>query len=162
MNNNAKLIACMLLLIVGLLIVVIDDARQMREMKQLKETLSTVSNVADEALDIANNAYEMASELEKARLETEAKAQSYVYHYNSYYDSDYDDLTDQEYIAQRESGQDYNARNGQYIGKYQLNEMYLDGDYSPENQERTAEQYMLDRYGSWENAREFWDANGWW
>lgn len=25
-----------------------------------------------------------------------------------------------------------------------------------------AEQYMLERYGSWENARDFWNENGWW
>lgn len=66
-----------------------------------------------------------------------------------------------EWIAQRESGGDYEARNGIYIGRYQLNEMYLDGDYSPENQEAAAEAYIADRYGSWQAAREFWEINGW-
>ena len=82
--------------------------------------------------------------------------------YYSYYDSQYDDMTDQEYIAWRESGWDYEARNGRYIGKYQMDESRLDGDWSPEHQEEVAEQYMLDRYGSWEAAREFWDSHGWW
>lgn len=95
----------------------------------------------------------------------EAEAVEEVYYepiYYSYYDSTYDDMTDQEYIAWRESGADYDARNGQYVGKYQLQEDMLAGDYSPENQEYMAEQYMLDRYGSWEAARAFWDAHGWW
>ena len=82
--------------------------------------------------------------------------------YYSYYDSQYDDMTDQEYIAWRESGWDYEARNGRYIGKYQMDESRLDGDFSPEHQEEVAEQYMLDRYGSWEAAREWWDSHGWW
>lgn len=82
--------------------------------------------------------------------------------YYNYHDSDYDDMSARDYIAQRESGQNYEARNGQYYGKYQLQEDMLAGDYSPENQEYMAEQYMLDRYGSWEAARDFWDSHGWW
>lgn len=95
--------------------------------------------------------------------EEEEYYDDYVYYApTSYYDSDYDDLSDQEYIAFRESGGDYDARNGRYIGKYQMDESRLDGDWSPEHQEEVAEQYMLDRYGSWEAAREFWDSHGWW
>ena len=101
---------------------------------------------------------------EEAAEEAEEEEYYDYYYYapSSYYDSDYDDLSDRDYIAQRESGQDYNARNGQYVGKYQLQEGMLAGDYSPENQEYMAEQYMLERYGSWEAAREFWDSHGWW
>ena len=40
------------------------------------------------------------------------------------------------WIAARESGGSYSARNGQYIGKYQLSASYLNGDYSEANQER--------------------------
>lgn len=54
-----------------------------------------------------------------------------------------------DWIASRESGGNYNAANGQYIGKYQLSSTYLGGDYSPANQERTADQYVQGRYGSW-------------
>ena len=64
-------------------------------------------------------------------------------------------------IAQRESGGSYNARNGQYIGKYQLSSAYLNGDYSPANQEKVADQYVAQRYGSWDNALAFWNNNGW-
>lgn len=66
-----------------------------------------------------------------------------------------------EIIAQRESGGSYNARNGQYIGRYQLSSAYLNGDYSPANQERVADNYVAQRYGSWENALAFWNSNGW-
>lgn len=65
------------------------------------------------------------------------------------------------WIAQHESSNNYNARNGQYIGKYQLSASYLNGDYSPANQERVADQYVAQRYGSWTNAQSFWEANGW-
>ena len=65
------------------------------------------------------------------------------------------------WIAQHESSNNYNARNGQYIGKYQLSASYLNGDYSPANQERIADQYVAQRYGSWTNAQRFWEANGW-
>ena len=44
------------------------------------------------------------------------------------------------WIAARESGGSYSARNGQYIGKYQLSASYLNGDYSEANQERVADQ----------------------
>lgn len=65
------------------------------------------------------------------------------------------------WIAARESGGSYNARNGQYIGKYQLSASYLNGDYSPANQERVAQQYVSGRYGSWQAAQAHWQANGW-
>ncbi|WP_395320337.1 LysM peptidoglycan-binding domain-containing protein [Fructilactobacillus frigidiflavus] len=65
-------------------------------------------------------------------------------------------------IAQAESGNDYNARNGQYIGKYQLSESYLNGDHSPENQERVAQQYAVSRYGSVEAAAAYHASHGSW
>ena len=65
------------------------------------------------------------------------------------------------WIVQRESGGDYNARNGKYIGKYQLDKSYLNGDYSPANQEKTAERYVKQRYGSWVNAQKHWQTHDW-
>lgn len=65
------------------------------------------------------------------------------------------------WIAARESGGNYGATNGQYIGKYQLSASYLNGDYSATNQERVADQYVASRYGSWQNAQAHWQANGW-
>ncbi|MDN3071821.1 LysM peptidoglycan-binding domain-containing protein, partial [Enterococcus faecium] len=41
-----------------------------------------------------------------------------------------------EWIAQKESSGSYTATNGRYIGRYQLDSSYLNGDYSAANQER--------------------------
>ncbi|TWT11073.1 LysM peptidoglycan-binding domain-containing protein [Streptococcus sp. sy004] len=71
------------------------------------------------------------------------------------------DLTAKEWIAQKESSGSYTAQNGQYYGRYQLTLSYLNGDLSPENQERVADNYVTQRYGSWSAAKEFWLANGW-
>ncbi|OTN89213.1 hypothetical protein A5819_001705 [Enterococcus sp. 7E2_DIV0204] len=66
-----------------------------------------------------------------------------------------------EWIAQKESSGSYGATNGKYIGRYQLDASYLNGDYSEANQERVADSYVAGRYGSWEAAQSFWMANGW-
>lgn len=60
-----------------------------------------------------------------------------------------------EWIAYKESRGDYDARSatGRYIGRYQLTNTYLNGDYSPANQERVASKYVKERYGSWQNAK---------
>lgn len=65
------------------------------------------------------------------------------------------------WIANKESGGNYNASNGNFYGKYQLNKASLGGDYSPANQERAADRYVTSRYGSWDNAQKFWVQNGW-
>lgn len=66
------------------------------------------------------------------------------------------------WIANRESGGSYTAQNGKYTGKYQLDASYLNGDYSPANQELVADQYCAQRYGSWQNAKAHWESHGWW
>ncbi|MDT5951176.1 LysM domain-containing protein [Streptococcus pneumoniae] len=66
-----------------------------------------------------------------------------------------------EWIAQKESGGSYTATNGRYIGRYQLTDSYLNGDYSAENQELVADAYVAGRYGSWTAAKNFWLNNGW-
>ena len=71
------------------------------------------------------------------------------------------DATAKAWIATRESGGNYSARNGQYVGKYQLSASYLNGDYSAANQERVADQYVASRYGSWSAAQAFWQSHGW-
>lgn len=72
-----------------------------------------------------------------------------------------EDTAAKEWIAQKESGGSYDAQNGIYIGRYQLTNTYLNGDYSIENQERVADAYVASRYGSWSAAKAFWLANGW-
>ena len=64
-------------------------------------------------------------------------------------------------IANRESGGSYSASNGQYYGKYQLGKSMLNGDLSESNQEKTADNYVNGRYGSWSNALEHSDQYGW-
>ena len=95
---------------------------------------------------------------QSASQNTQAQASN-----NSNYSSNVSgsDAAAKAWIAQHESSNNYNARNGQYIGKYQLSASYLNGDYSPANQERVADQYVAQRYGSWTNAQRFWEANGW-
>ena len=119
-------------------------------------------------LAVADKPYiEAAVEANEAADEWEAEQVEYyepTYYGNSYwYESDDEEAeaAAKEWIAWRESGGDYNSRNGQYIGRYQLNEMYLDGDYSEENQEAAAEAYVADRYGSWQAAQEHWREHGW-
>lgn len=120
-------------------------------------------------LAVADKPYEMAQaaqeEAEAEQEETYLYEQGYgVETYNSYwYESDdaEAEAAAKEWIAWRESGGDYNSRNGQYVGRYQLNEMYLDGDYSEENQEAAAEAYIADRYGSWQAAQEHHREHGW-
>ena len=67
-----------------------------------------------------------------------------------------------EWIAQRESGGSYTAQNGVHYCRYQLDLAYLGGDLSPQHQEEVAQQYMQNRYGSWQAAQAHWMANGWW
>ena len=72
-----------------------------------------------------------------------------------------EDAAAKEWIAQKESSGSYTAQNGQYYGRYQLSLSYLNGDLSPENQEKVANPYVVNRYGSWSAAKNFWLANGW-
>ena len=72
-----------------------------------------------------------------------------------------EDAEAKEWIAQKESSGSYTAQNGQYYGRYQLTISYLNGDLSPENQEKVANDYVVNRYGSWSAAKGFWLANGW-
>lgn len=129
----------------------------------------------EELLAVSDKPYEMAVEAADegaAEMETYQDEPSYevetyyepIYYGNSYwYESDDEDAEAdaKEWIAQRESGGDYNATNGQYIGRYQLSEDKLGGDWSEDNQEATADAYVAERYGSWSAARDFWERNGW-
>ena len=72
-----------------------------------------------------------------------------------------DEASAKEWIANKESGGSYTARNGRYVGRYQLSSSYLGGDYSPAHQEEVADAYVKNRYGSWVAAKAFWVAHGW-
>ena len=151
------------ILVIGLAV----DQKEMHDMKANESSLQ--ARIAELETENANLQAEIDALIERAETAesslaelqdtTQVASNDYV---SSYYDSEYDGMSAQDYIAWRESGANYDARNGQYIGKYQLSADKLNGDYSPENQEHIAEEYMLDRYGSWENARDFWNEHGWW
>lgn len=119
----------------------------------------------EELLAVSDKPYEMAAEAAGEAVEVEEEPVYYAptYYAPTWYESDdaEAEAAAKEWIAWRESGGDYNSRNRQYIGRYQLNEMYLDGDYSEENQEAAAEAYIADRYGSWQAAQEHWREYGW-
>lgn len=152
------LIACIFtLLLLGIILIITIMCSQPKDVK----TNDIILSVTDKPMSVE---IAEAAELETVvcvENEYEEFEPQYIYCYN-YHDSDYDDMCAKDYIAQRESGQDYEAVNGQYYGKYQLQIDMLGGDLSPENQEATAERYMEERYGSWEEAQEFWDEHGWW
>ena len=75
--------------------------------------------------------------------------------------SDVSSNSAKEAIAQKESGGSYTATNSKYIGRYQLDASYLNGDYSIANQEKVADQYVAQRYGSWDAALAFHNTHGW-
>lgn len=165
MNKNTLYLIVLAIVCVALFAIIAFEEMEIHKLKadnaNLHETVSTLQTENGNTIEELNAQKRRVQELEQQLSDYEQSAyetQTYSY---SYYDSEYDDMSAKEYIAQRESGQDYNARNGRYIGKYQLDESMLNGDYSPENQEYMADQYVMDRYGSWENAREFWDSHGW-
>lgn len=165
MKSNRTIILGLSIFLCALLLVALAlDENEMRDLKADMQTLQDgITQLEIENADLREELAAQkarADELEEQLAEQEESTQAYVYHY-SYYDSDYDDMSAKDYIAQRESGQDYNAQNGQYYGKYQLQIDMLGGDLSPENQEETADRYVMERYGSWENARDFWDSHGW-
>ena len=121
---------------------------------------------AAEVLAVSDKPMPAAVEAGEDAQEEDAEEEAYYYaptYGPVWYESDDADAeaAAKEWIAWRESGGDYDARNGQYIGRYQLSADKLDGDWSEENQEATADAYVADRYGSWQAAQEFWERNGW-
>ena len=115
----------------------------------------TVSAPAAETTEVAEEAAPAASApaAEETVVSTEASAPTATVSGS--------EAEAKEWIAQKESGGSYTATNGRYIGRYQLTDSYLNGDYSAENQERVADAYVAGRYGSWTAAKNFWLNNGW-
>ena len=115
----------------------------------------TVSAPAAETTEVAEEAAPVASApaAEETVVSTEASAPAATVSGS--------EAEAKEWIAQKESGGSYTATNGRYIGRYQLTDSYLNGDYSAENQERVADAYVAGRYGSWTAAKNFWLNNGW-
>lgn len=161
MKNNTALYIFGCIIMAILLVALAFDEKEIADYKAnetaMQEKIATLEKQNSD-LNIELQAAKERAEKAESELTEQTSAQAYIY---NYHDSDYNDMSARDYIAQRESGGDYNAQNGQYYGKYQLQIDMLGGDLSPENQEETAERYVMERYGSWENAQEFWNSNGW-
>jgi len=134
---------------------------------------STVADTSAEqaASDAAAAASQAAAAQAQAAQQQSAQVQATTYSANTYstntttttYTSTVsgDEAAAKAWIANKESGGSYTAQNGQYYGKYQLSSSYLHGDYSAENQEKVADSYVANRYGSWTAAQQFWQTHGW-
>lgn len=161
MKNTTALYVLGCIIMAILLVALAFDEKEIRDYKAnetaMQEKIATLEKQNSDLMEELQAVKERAEKAE-SELTEQTSAQAYIY---DYHDSEYDDMSAKDYIAQRESGGDYNAQNGQFYGKYQLQIDMLNGDLSPENQEETAERYVMERYGSWENAREFWDSHGW-
>lgn len=102
----------------------------------------------------------------QSQPQTQIQTQTYeVVEYQEPADQSYQGSSSwaKEWIAQRESNGSYTAYNpnGGYYGRYQLNPSLVHYGASPAEQEAAADNYVAQRYGSWEAAQSFWAANGW-
>lgn len=122
--------------------------------------LSSGSAVDDQNEDTNSLVIDDSETTEGAALETTTDTTSTTTDTSSSTTSD-EEAAAKEWIAQKESSGSYTAQNGQYYGRYQLSLSYLNGDLSAENQEKVADAYVTNRYGSWVAAKAFWEANGW-
>ena len=147
-NNN---IANKNLIYVGQKLLIKDDGEVTTATAQQASSLPSANNSANTNTNNAAQSSQSAN--------TAATANTGASNYTSSVAGN--DAAAKAWIAARESGGSYSARNGQYIGKYQLSASYLNGDYSAANQERVADQYVSSRYGSWRAAQSFWQSHGW-
>ena len=65
-------------------------------------------------------------------------------------------------IIHDESRGQSGVSNGRYYGLYGMDISRLGGDTSVANQKRVAQKYMEERYGTWQKAKAFHDANNYW
>ena len=118
----------------------------------------TTYDVAEE--EVTETTYEAPAEETYVAEETTYKAPAAETTAST---TSYSSNSAKEIIAQRESGGSYTAYNpaGGYYGRYQLNPTLVAYGASPAEQEAAADKYVAERYGSWEAALAFWNANGW-
>ena len=146
-----------------------DSAAQSTAADTSAEQAASDAAAAQAASDAA--ASQAAAAQAQAAQQQSAQVQATTYSANTYstntttttYTSTVsgDEAAAKAWIANKESGGSYTAQNGQYYGKYQLSSSYLHGDYSAENQEKVADSYVTNRYGSWTAAQQFWLGHGW-
>lgn len=66
-----------------------------------------------------------------------------------------------EWIIQKESNGNPQARNGQYYGLFQLGDHLIEDGASVQEQHAVANNYVAERYGSWSGAKQAWQQKGW-
>lgn len=66
-----------------------------------------------------------------------------------------------EWIIQKESNGNPQARNGQYYGLFQLGDHLIEDGASVQEQHAVANNYVNERYGSWVGAKQAWQQKGW-
>ncbi|MER2062898.1 MAG: LysM peptidoglycan-binding domain-containing protein [Aerococcus urinaeequi] len=111
---------------------------------------ATTYDVAEE--EVTETTYE--APVEKTTYEAPAEETTTV-STTSYSSSSAKDI-----IMQRESGGNPTATNGQYYGLFQLGDHLISDGASVAEQHRVADNYVAERYGSWDAALAFWNANG--
>lgn len=151
-NNN---IANKNLIYVGQKLLIKDDGEVTTATAQQAATLPSANNTTTSAASQNTQAAQNTQSSNTAATTTNNASANYSSSVSG------NDAAAKAWIANRESGGNYGAQNGQYIGKYQLSASYLNGDYSAANQERVADNYVASRYGSWTAAQQFWQSHGW-
>ncbi len=151
-NNN---IANKNLIYVGQKLLIKDDGEVTTATAQQAATLPSANNTTTSTASQNTQAAQNTQSSNTAATTTNNASANYSSSVSG------NDAAAKAWIAGRESGGNYGARNGQYIGKYQLSASYLNGDYSAANQERVADNYVASRYGSWTAAQQFWQSHGW-
>ena len=130
-----------------------------------------IESVSEDSFNVINENIESAVTTIMEEKEAAAKAEeeaaaaesynNYSYSSNNYVASSWSGGSAKDFIIYHESRGDYTATNGRYYGAYQLDISYLNGDLSPENQDRVAEEYVNGRYGGWEGAMAHFQSHGW-
>ena len=140
-----------------------DQTQQVAQAQAAVEAQQAAQAQAAAAAQAQAQAQQAAQAAQAAAVQQAAQGQSYTVTQQPTTSTagNGDETAAREWIAGKESGGSYTVTNGQYIGKYQLSASYLNGDYSAENQERVANNYVSSRYGSWTNAKQHWLQNGW-
>lgn len=136
-----------------------DDGQNTEASQQLQANTEAPANTASQPTSFYNGTVTNQSNYYASSAQAGATNQGGSPNYASSVTGN--EATAKAWIAARESGGNYGAMNGQYVGKYQLSASYLGGDYSPAHQEQVADSYVAGRYGSWSNAQAFWQSHGW-
>ena len=134
-----------------------DSISKCTNLTEIAAYEALIQGIVDECEKAKEEAEQAASAADSAEVYSYSSTTTYAATSSTWSDAE----SAKAFIIGKESGGNYSATNGRYYGAYQLDSSYLNGDYSAENQDRVAENYVNNRYGGWEGAAAFWEANGW-